>query len=240
MSHPPRTATRPGAAFISRAEAEELRDEFLVPATRWKPSIWCFSKDGRRYLVKDCSQGAKAFRNTMGRFTLWREWRIYNRLKDLAFVPNCYGRLDAYGLVFEWRDGEPLKGTLEKGIPAGFFDVLDRYIDEMHEHGVLHLDLRHRGNVIVGSDGSPVLLDFEAAIYLGKNRFSRAILHPLFAWADRSAATKYRMRYAAETVSPKDARRHHRLRWWGRFWPSPRIWPPPGFREGGSSKSNKS
>lgn len=228
-------------AFITRAEAESLREDSLVPATKWKPAIWGFSKGGRRYIVKDKSACSWLFRNTIGAFSMLREFRIYCRLSGLDFVPACEGRMGRNALILERVAGRPLRGFGEIGIKAEFFDAMERCIVAMHDRGVVHLDLRHRSNILISPEGEPFFLDFEAALYLGRNRLCRRFLHPLLTWADHSALTKYRMRYVPHVVGSAKAKRFQRMRMWRRFWPSWRLWPPPGFRyKKGSGRSRSS
>ncbi len=86
------------------------------------------------------------------------------------------------------------------------------------------MDLRHRSNRFVGSDGKPKILDFEAAFYFGTNFLARWLLVPLMAPVDRSAVTKYRVRYN-RGLTGSQARKH---RWFGlmrKLWVFGRIWP---------------
>lgn len=217
-------------SFITRAEAEVLREDYLVPTTRWKPAIWGFSKDGGRYLVKDASACSWLFRHTIGALSLTRELRIYRKLAGLSFVPACQGRLGRHALIFERVAGHPLRGLKKGEIQAEFFAAVECCIAKMHDRGVVHLDLGHRSNIMISPAGAPIFLDFEAALYLGKSRLSRMLLHPIFSWADHSALTKYRLRYVPQVVEGDQTRRFRRLRAWRRIWPSWRIWPLPGFR----------
>lgn len=45
-----------------------------------------------------------------------------------------------------------------------FFQELKEMVEKMHEHRIYHRDL-HSGNVMIGDDGHPVIIDFGAATY---------------------------------------------------------------------------
>ena len=84
--------------------------------------------------------------------------------------------------------GRGLAGRL----PAGFVDELRQSVAAMHARGVVHLDLRHRSNVLAGDDGHPVLLDFASALRLRpRGRLARWL-----AALDRRALRKWETRLA--------------------------------------------
>jgi serine/threonine protein kinase len=62
----------------------------------------------------------------------------------------------------------------------------------MHARGVVHLDLRHQGNVLVGDDGAPVLLDFGSALVFAPNSRLARVAIALLGWIDRGALRKWR------------------------------------------------
>ncbi len=200
-----------------------------MPATpdRWKPTIWTTSIGGQRVVVKDVSHTAPLFRYTLGRLSLSREARIYRRLDGVVCVPRFLGRLDRDAILLEQVDAIPIHEFVgrEHGIEPGFFDDLRACVDALHERGVLHMDLRHRGNILVDRDGRPRIVDFEIALYIGRNFLSRWLLQPLLAFVDRSAVLKSWTRYCPEHASEKDKRRYRRHRRLSRLWPLGRIWP---------------
>jgi hypothetical protein len=62
---------------------------------------------------------------------------------------------------------------------------------------VVHLDLRHRSNVLLGDDGHPVLLDFATALHLRPERLAGRLLLPVLRRFDRGAVDKWRDRLAS-------------------------------------------
>ena len=180
---------------ITREEAERLSADLPAQPDRWKPTLWTFEHQGRRYAVKDVRRTAPAFRYTAGRWTVNHEARIYRRLEGLEFVPPFRGRFDRDAMILEWVDATNLRQLEAPDLPAGFFDELQQCVDRLHARGVVHFDLRHRTNILAGADGKPRLVDFEIAFYFGR------WLASLFAWVDRSAVTKFRIRYSPGEVS---------------------------------------
>jgi len=64
-------------------------------------------------------------------------------------------------LVRSWLAGVPLHAAT--ALPADFFERLEEVVREAHALGVCHNDLHKEGNVLVGPDGRPRLVDFQLA-----------------------------------------------------------------------------
>lgn len=109
------------------------------------------------------------------RFSLRREFRAYRHIADLSGFPRCLGLFGGCHLVMEYIDGALLKHAAPSE-PERFFDQLRRVIDDMHAHGVVHGDLKSRHNVMVASDGSPVIIDLGTAVV------RKSGWHPLNHW----------------------------------------------------------
>jgi serine/threonine protein kinase len=71
---------------------------------------------------------------------------------------------------------------------------LRKAVAEMHAHCVVHLDLRHRSNVLAGEDGRPILLDFASAVAFEPGRWPARWLMPQLARFDISALRKWETR----------------------------------------------
>ena len=151
---------------------------------------------------------------------------MYRRIRGLGFVPRYFGRFDKDSIVLEKLVATPLTAFQSRtSIPAldlhpSFIDDLQRCVDQLHARGVVHMDLRHRRNILVDVHGRPRIVDFETAVYVGR------WLVPVLAWIDHSAVTKFRMRYFPEQVTARDAKRYARFRILRKLWPFGRIWPP--------------
>jgi len=58
-------------------------------------------------------------------------------------------------------EGVPL--CLAEELPRDFFERLEELVRALHARGVCHNDLHKEGNVLVGTDGRPALVDFQLA-----------------------------------------------------------------------------
>ena len=121
-----------------------------------------------------------------------RELRAYRQLAGHEFVPRAVAQLDELAFLIEYRPGEVLGPQLASKLSEGFVDELRRAVREMHERGVVHLDLRHRSNVLATADGHPVLIDFASALCFRPGSLAARLLLPLLAVIDRRAVEKWR------------------------------------------------
>jgi hypothetical protein len=172
--------------------AELARAERISAGGFANPDVFALEHGGARLVVKDFAPRGALVRATLGRWIARREQRAWRALAGHPAVPRWIGAIDALAFAVEARAGRPLSRSVARETPPAFFDALARAIDEMHARGVLHLDLRHQGNVLVGDDGGPVLVDFGSALVLPAGGALALLAARLLGWIDRSAVAKWR------------------------------------------------
>ncbi len=72
--------------------------------------------------------------------------------------------LDKNALAIEYQEGESLKVMEQSGYELSFLREMEALMHAIHAKGVVHLDARGTGNWLIGSDGKPRLIDFQAAL----------------------------------------------------------------------------
>jgi serine/threonine protein kinase len=115
----------------------------------------------------------------------------YRRLVGVSAVPRLLGPVGRAAFALEYRPGTLLSRSLRGRVPVGFLSELEAAVEEMHARGVVHLDLRHRSNVLAGEDGRPVLVDFASALRLGRGGALRRRLVRWLGGVDRRALAKW-------------------------------------------------
>jgi hypothetical protein len=158
------------------------------------PDVLLVETPAGRAVVKDFAPRSFWVRAWLGPWLNRREMRAYRRLEGCASVPRCLGAVDRLAFAVEYRPGQPLSRRVHGRTPPGFADALEQAVRELHERGVVHLDLRHRSNVLLGQDGRPVLLDLASALCLRPGGLAARLLLPLFARLDLRAVGKWRAR----------------------------------------------
>ena len=179
---------------LSRASLARSTVDVLNRGNRRNPDVLLVEADGRRLVVKDFAPRGSWVRATLGRWITAREIRAWRALAGHPAVPAFVARLDELAFAVEYRPGERLSGRMLEGLPAHFGTRLEAALDGMHRRGVVHLDLRHRSNVLVDERGEPILIDFGSAITLRPAGLAARLLLPLLAWFDRRALAKWQAR----------------------------------------------
>lgn len=190
---------RPSRADLARAQRIN-RGGFA------NPDVLLLEHAGALLVVKDFAPRSALVRATLGRLIARREQRAWGALARHVSVPRFIGAIDALAFAVEYRAGRPLSRSVARETPSAFFEQLAAAIEEMHALGVVHLDLRHQGNVLVGDDGAPVLIDFGSAVVFAPGGFAARAARVLLGWIDQSAVRKWRGYALAGGASSRAAR----------------------------------
>ena len=164
----------------------------------------------------------KEFRGTdlftrflFGPFMLRREEKALRRLEGMAGIPKMFGRSEEGGLLLERVEGKPMKSYQAGELPDLFLEKLIELVSRMHERGVVHLDLRHNKNILVTSDGDPLLLDFANAFRWNVLLFP---LWGIFKKVDRGAILKQKRRNFPHLLTEDEKKALERHRFLRRLW----------------------
>ena len=180
-----------------------------------KPEVWSADDPSGRVAVKDSSQVRNGFR-WLGRYLVRREPRALRRLVGMKGVPQFQGMLDRDAFACSWLDGGTFDLDGFEQDPRGIARQMRCMVEEMHGHGVFHLDLRQRQNLLLTSDGELAFVDFGAAVVL--RPWVHTVLGRFFAWIDHQAVCKWVARFAPEELSRAEARTIVNARWWRQIW----------------------
>ena len=175
-----------------------------------RPIVWQTELNGKKLIIKDFRKNSFFFRNTIGRFLVWREAKAYRKLSGIKGVPKLYGTIDGLALILEKIPGRSL-GKIKKGdiLPKAFFDALENTVSQFHKMGIVHCDLKKASNIILGEDGLPYIIDWGASIH--KEEFNIPLLRLIFrrfCLDDELAIIKHKIKYAPHLVSKRDKIRY--------------------------------
>ncbi len=180
-----------------------------VSSTR--PALWVVEERGQRVVIKDYSKNSFLFRNTIGRFLVWREFKAYRRLRGLRGIPGfCHVR-DGLALVIEEIQGRNVEGMeKETRLSEGFFEELRTLVESVHRRGLAHCDLKRAPNILLGHDGKPHIVDWSSSISKREFRFFPLnLIYNRFLLDDLNAIIKAQLRHCPESVSPEEKRRYY-------------------------------
>ncbi len=180
-----------------------------------RPTLWLVKENSVRAIVKDFSANRFFYRNTIGRFLIWRESKAYRRLRGLKGVPAFYRVIGGLALVTEEIPGRNIEGLEHvERLSDTFFEALLELVKSVHGRGLAHCDLKRAANILEGHDGKPYIVDWSASIGEREFRFFPFnLIYKRFLQDDLNAITKMRLRHCPESVTPEEKRRYdHRSR----------------------------
>lgn len=140
----------------------------IAHGARTKPDLFRLSFDDGRLPLVLKTYALKHFlvRLTAGWFVTRREYRLLCHLKGLEGICQIAWPASRLGLFIEWIPGQPLSRFPNGLLPHDVFHQLSAIVTRMHQAGVVHLDIAHRGNIMVTPEGKPVIIDFQSGLYI--------------------------------------------------------------------------
>jgi len=184
----------PASAALRRTDLSGRLLGVLEEGSWRDPDVLLVEAPGGPIVVKDFRRRSSFLRATLGRFLTSRETRAYQALGPHPAIPRFLGRVDAHAIAIEYRPGTRISRTLADRVAPDFLDALEGAVRALHERGVVHLDLRHRSNVLVDAEGRPVLLDFASALCFRRGGLAERWLMPFLMRVDLRAVDKWRAR----------------------------------------------
>lgn len=182
-----------------------------------KPDIRLVEINGHRAVHKDIGEKRSLLRHTFGSWLINREYRIYRRLGGCSGVPRLHSRPDRWSILVEYIEGDSLKRGDPRLHDTTFFYRLYGLVEAIHARGVVHLDLRHRGNIMITDDGEPYVIDFNGSFYLGGNALGRRLL-PWLKKVDSFGLMKLKQRVAPNLLTEQESARLRWFRIMRRLW----------------------
>lgn len=146
--------------------------------------------------------------NWLGRGLQKHELDMLRHLQDVEQVPKVVDCWGSNGFLYEYIEGRSLDERPE--IPDSFFDELESLLDRIHEKNVCYIDLNKRGNILVGKDGRPYLIDFQISM-LAKRR---GLLCRLLQREDRYHLFKHKRRFRPDLMSDAELKESRRKSFW--------------------------
>lgn len=122
-----------------------------------------YKDDSLDLTVKDFSGSPFWIRRVFGVFSTRTE---YTAKKALALATGDHGvlqRLSPWSIAFDYVRGDTLN-KVPRNVPADYFIKMEQIVSKLHECGFVHLDLRNLGNMILGDDGKPYIIDFQSCL----------------------------------------------------------------------------
>ena len=188
----------------------------LIKGRTVKPDLNRVDVGSRVLIVKDVRGKSFLSRWTLGLWLIRKEWMIYSRLAGVNGIPLPIERIDRFAFAIEFIPGTPIqRGDI---LSDSFFRDLRQILKEMHSRGVVHLDLRHKGNILVSETGQPFLIDFNSSFHFKEEGILRRFLFPLLRWVDDGGLLKLKQRVSPSLMTPEELSFLKRFNLLRRLW----------------------
>jgi len=204
---PPAAFTR---AQLGSAERALLRNGRFANARVERLSI-----GGAQWIFKDFSSRHFLVRNIVGRFLLGRELRALRRLQGIDGIPSDAFRVDAFAMAARFVPGRSLASIKQPQVSTEYLLALEALLQQVHARGLVHLDTRGGGNLLLRPDGAPGIIDFQAAL---STRWMPRALRQWFEAMDLSGVYKKWQRWQPDTLGEQRRTSFERLNQWRRWW----------------------
>ncbi len=180
-----------------------VRDGKNILSRGYQGHVYLYQDKGHRLIIK--APMGWGLGRWIRLLMLRNEYRIYSRLSGMKGIPRCHGLLDKRYLVLEYIDGIPIRNARITDHNA-FFDEFLTVIQELHEAGVAHTDLKKKDNVLVVDGRMPCVIDFGVAV-LRKPGFApiNHYLYNLSSTFDFNAWVKLKYSGKYEDLTEKDS-----------------------------------
>jgi len=167
-----------------------------------RPDVLLIKAGEAEAVLKDYGKADPWFRRLVGPLSARREARALEQLTGARGVPRLLRRVGRDALLLEYIPGTSAREVPPGGLTPPFFERFYRLVDRLHESGVAHCDLRSQGNILIGADGEPHVVDFAAHFRRGRswNPVSRW-LYAKFCEADRVAVARLKKSHAPELLT---------------------------------------
>ena len=153
-------------------------------------------------MVKDVRRKSFLCRWTLGLWLIHKEWKIYSQLSGVKGIPQPVERIDHFAFAMEFVPGRPIQRG--EALSGSFFRDLKQILAEIHSRGVVHLDLRHKGNILVSEKEEPFLIDFNSSFYFKEKGLLRRFLFPLLRWVDYGGLLKLKQRVSPDQMTAEE------------------------------------
>jgi len=170
-----------------------------------RPDVLLLRCDGDEAVLKDYGRTDPWFRRLVGPMSARREMRALQQLAGARGIPRFYRRVGRDALLLEYIPGTSAREVPPGGLTPLFFEQFYQLVDRLHEFGVAHCDLRSQGNILIGADGEPHVVDFAAHFRRPRAwNFIAQWMYARLCEADRVAVARLKKTHAPDLLTEEE------------------------------------
>ncbi len=201
---------------INRKWLERASKKLIKIGSPFKPDLYIVEINDKKIIVKDIYHKNPLYYLTVGPWLIKKEWKVYLRLSGIKGIPKVFGRIDRFAFLMEYIHGREIRRN--DNLPNSFFNELKKIIEEIHSRGVVHLDLRHKGNILVTEKGEPFLIDFNSSLCFKENGLLKRLLFPILTKIDYGGFLKLKQRVSPLNMTPEEISFLKKIDRWRKLW----------------------
>lgn len=196
---------KPALEQLSLEELRKYRGKVFRKGQGTRPEVVLITYDGRKAILKDYNQSDPWFRRLVGPLLAYREARALRLLKGQAGIPQLINVLGRHAVLMDYVDGVTTKELKITGqVDPAIFNRIYKLVDEIHQRGVAHCDLRSGGNTIITASGQPYFVDFVAYVARSKWNLPWRWVFNKFCIADEIAVARMKKRLLPDQLTDKE------------------------------------
>lgn len=190
---------------LSLAELRKYRSKVFREGRGTRPEVVLITYGGKKAILKDYTQSDPWFRRVAGPLLAYREARALRLLKGLPGVPQLINTLGWHAVLMDYIEGPTTKELKNSGqVDPEVFKRIYKLVDDIHERGVAHCDLRSGGNTIITASGQPYFVDFVAYVARSNWNLPWRWVFNKFCIADQIAVARMKKRLLPDELTDKE------------------------------------
>lgn len=155
-------------AVFLRKEFESTETKLLHKGRSANAYLSIMRYNDADWVVKDFNPCWGFIKWTWGAWMVRREFIALQKLQGVEGFPKDVFMMDRFALCYRFIAGTTIREVDQTKLNGKFFLKLEQLVNRMHEHGIIHLDIRYRRNILITEDDEPYLLDFQTSLILSK------------------------------------------------------------------------
>jgi RIO-like serine/threonine protein kinase len=153
---------------FTRAEFESGESRLLHRGRSANAYLSRFTHQGIEWVVKDFRPCWLTIRWTWGAWMARREYEALAKLQGVDGFPQGIFQMDRFAICYHYIEGTTIREIDQEVLKGGYFAKLEALVERMHDHGIVHLDIRYRRNILITDELEPYLLDFQTSLCLDR------------------------------------------------------------------------
>lgn len=200
---------------LTRDVLNKLPQKLLRNGRLFNAVVSLVEWNGKLWTIKDFSSRPWFVRWTVVPYLLHHEVKILQKLPAIPGIASHAFSIDRNAIAIEFLPGKAIGQCTSQEVTPAFLLELEQLLHSMHQHHVVHLDLRGGGNILVDPQGHPAIIDFQSGL---STQWMPHNIRKLLEDMDISGALKKWLKYQPEAMGQRRKDELIRINRWRKLW----------------------